>query len=67
MKDRGNGVLEDELPLISEKFFRGSNAKGKDGSGLGLYLAKTFMEQMNGDMQCYNDNGFVVELFLRKV
>lgn len=67
MRDSGNGVLEDELPLILEKFYRGSNAKGKDGSGLGLYLAKTFMEQMNGDMQCYNDNGFVVELFLRKV
>ncbi len=67
MRDSGKGVVEDELPLILEKFYRGSNAKGKDGSGLGLYLAKTFMEQMNGDMQCYNDNGFVVELFLRKV
>ncbi|MBO5373388.1 MAG: HAMP domain-containing histidine kinase [Lachnospiraceae bacterium] len=67
IKDEGNGVLEEELPLILEKFYRGSNAKGKEGSGLGLYLAKLFMEQMKGDMDCYNDNGFVVQLFLRKV
>ena len=67
IKDNGKGVSEEELPLILEKFYRGSNAKGKEGSGLGLYLAKLFMEQMKGDMECYNDNGFVVQLFLRKV
>lgn len=67
IKDSGDGVAEDELPLIMEKFYRGSNAKGKAGSGLGLYLAKTFMEQMKGDMEYYNENGFVVQLFLRKV
>ena len=67
IKDNGKGVPEDEQPRISEKFFRGSNAKGKEGSGLGLYLAKTFMEQMKGGMEYYNDNGFVVELFLKKV
>lgn len=67
IRDEGEGVAEDELPLIMEKFFRGSNAKGKEGSGLGLYLAKTFMEQMKGDMEYYNENGFVVQLFIRKV
>ena len=39
---------------------------GENGSGLGLYLTKMFMEKMEGQMNCYNDNGFVVELFLRK-
>lgn len=67
IQDEGKGVNPEELPLIFEKFYRGSNAKGKEGSGLGLYLAKLFMEQMKGDMECYNDHGFVVELFLRKV
>lgn len=67
IKDEGKGVCPEELPLIREKFYRGSNAKGKEGSGLGLYLAKLFMEQMKGGLECYNDNGFVVELFLRKV
>ena len=67
IRDEGMGVKEDELPLIMEKFYRGSNAKGKAGSGLGLYLAKTFMERMHGDLEYYNEDGFVVQLFLRKV
>lgn len=67
IKDEGVGVDEDELPFIMEKFYRGSNAKGKAGSGLGLYLANMFMERMQGGMEYYNEDGFVVRLFLRKV
>lgn len=67
IRDGGNGVPEEELPLVSEKFYRGSNIAGKSGSGLGLYLAKSFMEQMNGGFECFNDNGFVVILFVRKI
>lgn len=67
IKDKGKGVEEEELPLIIEKFYRGNNAKGKAGSGLGLYLANMFMERMQGGMEYYNEDGFVVRLFLRKV
>ncbi len=67
IRDSGAGVQEDELALVTEKFYRGSNAKGKSGSGIGLYLSKSFMNQMGGEMTYYNDNGFVVELFLRKI
>ncbi len=67
IKDFGEGVPGEDLPKIVEKFYRGSNARGKEGSGLGLYLAKMFMEQMGGGMEYYNQDGFVVELFLKKV
>jgi len=67
IRDTGTGVSKEELVLITEKYFRGSNAKGATGSGLGLYLAKSFMEQMRGSMECHNDDGFVVTLFLQKV
>lgn len=67
IKDRGEGVAEEELALLKEKFYRGSNTEGKSGSGLGLYLVDNFMKQMNGGMECYCDGGFVVELFLKKV
>lgn len=67
IRDFGQGTTEDELALIKEKFYRGSNTEGKSGSGLGLYLADNFMKQMGGEMECYNEDGFVVELFLRKV
>ncbi|MCM1282319.1 MAG: HAMP domain-containing histidine kinase [Muribaculaceae bacterium] len=67
IRDEGKGAPKEELPRLTEKFYRGENAKGQEGSGLGLYLAKLFMEQMRGGLSCYNDNGFVVQLFLRKV
>jgi signal transduction histidine kinase len=67
IRDFGDGVSDEELPLITEKYFRGTNGKGKNGAGLGLYLAKYFMDNMKGTLECYNDNGFVVNLFLRKV
>lgn len=67
ISDNGPGVKEDELPLVCEKFFRGSNSAGKQGSGLGLFLSKSFMKDMGGELNCYNDNGFVVELFLKRV
>ncbi len=67
IRDHGTGVTGEELVLITEKYYRGSNAKGATGSGLGLYLSKSFMDQMNGSMECHNDDGFVVTLFLQKV
>lgn len=67
IRDSGTGVPDEELALVTEKYYRGSNAKGKSGSGIGLYLCKTFMKQMGGDMEYYNDEGFVVELVLKKV
>jgi signal transduction histidine kinase len=66
MRDYGPGVPADELPLITQKYFRGSVGKHKSGAGLGLFLSKYFMEKMNGSFICYNDDGFVVELFLKK-
>lgn len=66
IRDEGQGVPEEELALLCEKFYRGSNAQGKEGAGLGLYLAKMFMERMGGGMECGNDKGFCVKLYVRK-
>lgn len=67
--DRGPGVPEEEIPLLTSKFYRGSIASGKDGSGLGLYLAAIFMERMGGGLEVRNreGGGFVVEIVLKKV
>jgi signal transduction histidine kinase len=66
IRDFGKAVEDLDLPLICEKFFRGSNAAEQSGSGLGLYLAKQFMEGMGGSLLCEKDHGFVVTLTLRK-
>ena len=67
IKDSGKGVKEDELPLITQKYFRGSNTKESSGYGIGMYLVKRYMEMQYGGMEYYNDNGFTVQLLLKKV
>ena len=66
--DEGPGVKEEEIPLLTEKFKRGSNANDKDGAGLGLYLTNYFVEKMNGKLGLKNlEKGFEVAVYLRLV
>lgn len=66
ISDKGQGVKEEELPLIRDKYKRGSNASDKDGAGLGLYLTGYFMEKMEGKMGLRNlSPGFEVSLYIR--
>lgn len=68
ISDCGKGVKDEELPLLKEKYKRGSNITEKDGVGLGLYLTDYFIEKMDGKMTIANGNpGFVVTLYLRKI
>lgn len=71
LSDRGPGVPDDELAMLTTKFYRGSEAagSGKDGSGLGLYLASCFMEKMGGGLELKNreGGGFTAEIVIRKV
>ena len=71
LSDRGPGVPEEELAMLTTKFYRGSDASesGKDGSGLGLYLASLFMEKMGGGLELRNreGGGFTAEIIIRKV
>ena len=67
IKDYGPGVSSDELELITNKFYRGKQAEAdnKEGSGLGLYIAKSLMVKMNGELICYSDDtGFAVTVLI---
>lgn len=67
VRDSGPGVPDSDIPLITEKYYRGNNSKERTGYGLGLYLVKNYMERQGGGFEYYNDNGFVVELLVKKV
>lgn len=61
IEDFGGGVDESELPLIKEKFNRGSNAQNIAGAGLGLYIADYCMKEMHGRLDIENGaNGLKV-------
>lgn len=64
--DEGDGIHEEELPLVFNKFYRGSNAEGQSGSGLGLYISQYLMQRMQGDIDCHNrEDGFMVTLRIK--
>ena len=68
ISDEGPGVKEEEIPLLKEKFRRGSNASDKDGAGLGLFLTDYFMEKMDGQLGLKNlEKGFEVSVYIRIV
>lgn len=54
IEDFGGGVPEKELPVLKEKFKRGSNSENIDGAGLGLYISDCFMKEMNGELVIEN-------------
>ena len=67
IRDYGPGVPKEELQLITNKFYRGKGVEEtkKEGSGLGLYISKTLMEKMNGEMICKSEgDGFTVILLI---
>ena len=50
IRNSGCTLSENELPHIFESFWRGSNTGSNSGSGLGLYICRTLMLKMNGDI-----------------
>jgi len=47
----GPGIPADEAGLVFNKFFRGRNALGLPGSGLGLYMARSVIEVHGGTIE----------------
>lgn len=50
VSNSGAVLEESELPHIFDSFWRGSNADGHEGSGLGLYICRQLIMKMGGDI-----------------
>ena len=50
--DRGIGIADDDLPLLFERFNRGTNADDRryGGLGLGLYICRQIVEEHGGSI-----------------
>src|SRR5690606_20229957 len=53
IEDEGPGIPEEDLPRVTERFFRGRN-KTEIGSGLGLAIAQLAIERLGGSLELMN-------------
>ena len=52
--DDGEKIKKNEKDKIFQKGFRGAASKKKEGTGVGLFLAKKLAKQIGGDLQLLN-------------
>lgn len=57
ISDNGIGIPEEEQPRIFGRFYRGKQAAGIDGVGLGLYLTRDIVSKQYGYIKVLSDNG----------
>lgn len=68
IKDHGTTLNIQEVDKLGDKFFRGENAKGKQGCGLGLYNCRQLLDRMEGNLRFYQDtSGFSVKIYLKLI
>ncbi len=49
--DQGRGIPEDEQTKIFTPYYRARNSRGVHGAGIGLYVAKRFVDSHNGKIE----------------
>ena len=66
VRDMGAGLPAGELDRVFDKFYRGSNAGSRAGSGLGLYVARSVVEVHGGSLTASNHDecGAVFKIWL---
>lgn len=66
VKDYGIGIPEKDIRSLFESFFRATNVRNIQGSGLGLSIVKEFTEMHNGNISVKSAEGkgseFTIEL-----
>ncbi|MFH0919280.1 MAG: ATP-binding protein [Fibrobacterota bacterium] len=52
--DQGVGIPDDEAPLVFDRYFRGRYTQTVpiEGNGLGLYIARAYIQAMRGSIYC---------------
>lgn len=65
--DYGSGISDEDKPHIFDRFYRGANATGTTGSGIGLHLANVFAVTNRGEIRVADgvDGGTCVFLRFR--
>ena len=65
IRNRGNTIPAEEIPLLFERFHKSdkSRSEDKDGYGLGLYIVKTILDQHKEKITVTSENGITTFSF----
>lgn len=63
--DKGIGIPKSDQKKLFNTFFRASNTNGIQGTGLGLYIVKTFIEKNSGSIYLKSNLGKGTVAFLK--
>ena len=57
--NEGQGISEEDLPFVFERFYKSDKSRGLDrtGVGLGLYLVKSMIEAHGETIRCESEYG----------
>ena len=68
VKDSGEGIPAEDLPYVTERFYRADKARSRSegGAGLGLAICREIIEKARGQLivRCPDDGGTEVEVVL---
>lgn len=64
IKDTGPGIPQDDISHIFDRFYRGDLSRKRDGSGLGLSIAKTIIDAHGGKIEVKSEMGRGTEFFI---
>ncbi len=64
-KDNGKGLDEKLMQHVFEPFF--TTKMSGQSPGLGLFTAYNLVKSVHGNINCYNDSGFCIEVQVKKV
>ena len=56
VSDTGTGIPQQDIPYIFQRFFQSPHSGNKEGTGIGLYLVKTYTELHGGHINGVTSN-----------
>ena len=63
IRDYGQGIPDEDMPFVFNKFYRGNNVGNQSGAGLGLFIVDYICKQMGGKVSLENNQGLIVRLY----
>jgi signal transduction histidine kinase len=68
VSDNGNGIPENDIPHVFDRFYRGDKSRSTEGTGLGLAITKKIIEAHQGEISVKSqmNKGTAFEFALNK-